>query len=62
MKTTGTCIVLLMLFCGIAEARYSSHSRGSTYGFATGHCKSSSCFSKHPRGSYVHPLTSRKHR
>lgn len=35
-------------------------SGGHVYGFRTGHCKSARCFRKHPNGTYVHPLTSRK--
>jgi len=39
------------------------HSRsGRIYGFRTSKCKSASCFRKHPNGTYVHPLTERKHR
>lgn len=37
-------------------------SSGRTYGFRTSKCKSASCFRKHPNGTYVHPLTKRKHR
>jgi hypothetical protein len=60
MKTTAICMIAMMLFCGIAEARSSSlYSR--TYGFRSSSCKSSSCFSKHPSGSRVHPLTRRKY-
>ncbi len=42
---------------------YGAHgSRGSRiYGFRTSRCKSASCFRKHPNGTYVHPLTERKH-
>ena len=29
--------------------------------FRTSHCKSASCFRKHPDGKYVHPITPRKH-
>jgi hypothetical protein len=39
------------------------HSRGGRiYGFRTSKCRSASCFRKHPNGTYVHPLTERKHR
>lgn len=39
----------------------SGHHGGHVYGFATSRCKSASCNRKHPNGSYVHPLTKRKH-
>jgi len=38
------------------------HHGGHVYGFATSRCKSASCYRKHPGGTYVHPLTKRKHR
>jgi hypothetical protein len=38
----------------------SHHGGGHVYGFRTGHCKSASCYRKHPNGTYVHPLTTRK--
>ena len=43
-----------------ADAR--GRSSGRVYGFATSHCKSSSCYAKHPSGRWVHPLTRRKGR
>jgi len=30
---------------------------GQIYGFGTSQCKSSDCFSKHPSGRWLHPLT-----
>jgi hypothetical protein len=36
-------------------------SSGRISGFRTSKCKSASCFRKHPNGTYVHPLTERKH-
>ena len=33
---------------------------GHVYGFATSKCKSAACFRKHPDGTWVHPLTTRK--
>jgi hypothetical protein len=41
---------------------YGHRSSGRIYGFRTSKCKSASCFRKHPNGTYVHPLTERKHR
>jgi hypothetical protein len=49
---------LLLLSVSYADAR---SSRGKVYGFRTGYCKTSSCYSKHSSGRYVHPLTRRKH-
>lgn len=46
----------------IAHGHGGSHHGGHIKGFATSHCKSASCFRKHPDGKYVHPLTTRKHR
>jgi hypothetical protein len=37
------------------------HHGGHVHGFATSRCKSASCYRKHPGGTYVHPLTTRKH-
>jgi hypothetical protein len=56
-KLLGLVLISALLVAN-AEAR---SSRGKVYGFRTGHCKTSSCYSKHPNGSYVHPLTERKH-
>jgi YHS domain-containing protein len=53
-----TIVFVAVLSVG-ADAR--SHRSGGTYGFATSHCKRSSCFDKHPSGTYVHPLTYRRH-
>ena len=39
----------------------SSYRSGRVYGFRTAKCKSAACFRKHPGGTYVHPLTERKH-
>ena len=39
----------------------SSYRGGRVYGFRTAKCKTASCFRKHPGGTYVHPLTERKH-
>lgn len=57
-------VVAVMLMVAPADAKsYRSHrSSGHAYGFATSRCKTSSCYAKHPGGSYVHPLTSRKRR
>ncbi len=53
-------MAVLGLMCANAEARgRSGHSREAR-GFATGHCKTDSCYSKHPGGSYVHPITGRR--
>jgi hypothetical protein len=51
-------VSLASTWCSVAEARWRSGDH--TYGFATSHCKRSSCFAKHPGGSYVHPLTYRR--
>ena len=59
MKTTALWVLLTMLLCVTADARESKSDR--TYGFRTSTCKSSSCFSKHPSGTWTHPLTEPKH-
>ena len=59
LKGIGTllCVAALSgLLAGEAEAKPRAH------GFRTGHCKRASCFAKHPGGSYVYPLTGRRHR
>ena len=57
MKAGLIGLIGLAFMVGTAEARKS----GSVYGFSTSSCKTSSCSSKHPSGTYTHPLTSRKH-
>lgn len=38
------------------------HHGGRITGFRTSKCVSAKCFRKHPNGTYVHPITARKHR
>lgn len=59
-STMCAAIAVVFALTTIAEAR--SYRSGRTYGFARSHCKTSSCYSKHPGGTWVHPLTRRKHR
>ena len=60
----GLAVVSMFIFGGQNDAQArrssyhsSSHSSGHHGGFATCHCKRSSCFAKHPGGTYVHPFT-----
>ena len=39
----------------------SRRSDSSASEFRTSRCKSDSCFSKHPGGTWTHPITPRKH-
>lgn len=57
-KVLAVIVATLLIAMSHADAR-SSH--GRVYGFRTGHCKTSSCYSKHRSGTYVHPLTRKKH-
>jgi hypothetical protein len=64
MKLTLLCALILVLAVGypsISYARVShgSHSRNVT-GLRTSTCKTSKCRSKHPSGTYVHPITPKK--
>ena len=43
-----------------SSGHFYRYSGGHIYGFRTSECKSSSCFEKHPNGTYVHPLTTPK--
>jgi hypothetical protein len=67
MRIFGVTLIALAMLTSPAFARghggyHSGSSRhGSVYGFRTSQCKSASCFRKHPGGTYVHPLTHRKH-
>ena len=65
MKITAFAIAMVLFVVPTASSARShggSHSSGHVRGFATSHCKSTSCFRKHPDAKYVHPLTTRKHR
>ena len=46
---------------GHSGGHSSGYRGGRIYGFRTAKCKSAACFRKHPDGTYVHPLTERKH-
>jgi hypothetical protein len=60
MKRIATAIFILSAVSPIL-AKTSHSGGGHTTGFATGHCKAAKCSAKHPSGSYIHPITSRKH-
>lgn len=75
MKLTAGLLALgLIVAPAVASARGHGgghHSSGHAYGhsyrghattFRTSSCKSAACFRKHPNGTYVHPITPRKHR
>jgi len=65
MKVSVLAVAMILLACpaaSLARSHGGGHSDGHVRGFATSHCKSASCFRKHPDGKYVHPLTTRKHR
>jgi hypothetical protein len=70
MKIASGLIALVLISMpanALARGHSGGHSGGShrygghVYGFRTGHCKSAACYRKHPNGTYVHPLTKRKH-
>jgi hypothetical protein len=53
---------IILLIAALAVPAEASRQSGRIYGFRTSPCKSSSCYSKHPEGTWVHPLTRRKSR
>jgi hypothetical protein len=63
---TALFMVAILLFvpptASMARGHGGSDSGRYIRGFTTSHCKSASCFRKHPDGKYIHPLTTRKHR
>ncbi len=56
---------VVLLICIGNQAQAHSHYSGRygpAHSFSTSYCKTSSCFHKHPSGSYVHPNTGHERR
>ena len=65
MRTLLMAAAMVLLTMPVADARSSGSSSSSSrsgrvYSFRTSECKTSACMSKHPGGTYTHPLTERK--